>query len=121
MFKIIYYKRKVTLGVFIMKNLLFILADAMPEINSREQLKAHILYKLSRHRRWGAKHTALEHVKSALPQAARPIAEELAKELADEGFITWLKKTNEIHISLNPHQKAKILGIVERYYGKQIW
>jgi len=92
-----------------------------PSAYSREQLKAHILYKLSRHRRWGAKHTSLENVKSALPQAARAEAEELAKELLNEGFITWLRKTNEIHISLNSHQKARIVEIVEKYYEKQIW
>ena len=90
-------------------------------IYSREQFKAHILYKLARHRRWGAKHTSLENVRSALPQAARAQAEELARELLNDGLITWLKKTNEIHVSLNSHQKARILELVEKYYGKQIW
>ncbi len=88
---------------------------------SNEQIKAHILYKLARHRRWGGKHTELENVKSALPQNARPKAQELAKELLNEGLITWLKKTDDIHVSLNPHQKARILEMVEKYYGKQIW
>lgn len=91
------------------------------ETYSRDQLKAHILYKLARHRRWGAKHTELENVKSALPLLCRPEAEILARELLNEGLITWLKKTGQIHVSLNSHQKARILELVEKYYGKQIW
>ncbi len=88
---------------------------------SREQLKAHILYKLARHRRWGAKHTELENVRSALPLEFRPEAEGLARELLNEGLITWLKKTGQIHVSLNSHQKMRILELVEKYYGKQMW
>ena len=88
---------------------------------SREQLKAHILYKLSRHRRWGGKHTELVNVRSALPQKHRGEAEELAKELADEGLITWLKKTGQIHVSLKPQMKREILQRIEKYRGQAIF
>ena len=88
---------------------------------TRDQVKAHILYKLSRHRRWGGKHTELVNVRSALPRDYQSEAEEIAKELADKGLITWLKKTGQIHISLNPQKKKEIMEIVERYYGKVIW
>lgn len=82
---------------------------------TREHVKAHILYKLARHNRWGGKHTELINVRSALPQDARGQAEELAKELADEGLLTWLKKTGQIHISLNPHKKREIMERVQKY------
>ena len=88
---------------------------------SREQIKAHILYKLARHRRWGAKHTELANVKSALPPQIVSEAEGIAKELANEGPITWLKKTNQIHISLNPQRKKEIVALVGKYFGQQIW
>ncbi|MFH1094807.1 MAG: hypothetical protein V1728_01160 [Candidatus Micrarchaeota archaeon] len=93
----------------------------MDENFSNESLKAHIMYKLARHRRWGAKHTELINVRSALPREHQHLAEELARELADEGFLTWLKKTGQIHVSLNPHRRAEIIKMVENYYGKQIW
>ena len=83
---------------------------------SRQQLKAHILYKLSRHNRWGGKHTELINVRSALPKQHRHEAEELARELANEGLITWLKKTGQIHVSLNPHRKEDILETLKKYY-----
>jgi hypothetical protein len=88
---------------------------------SLEHLKAHMLYKLSRHSRWGGKHTELINVRSALPKKHRHEAEELAKELANDGLITWLKKTGDMHISLNSHKKKEIMEIIEKYYGKQIW
>ena len=88
---------------------------------SDEELKAHILYKLTRHNRWGGKHTELVNAQSALPKEARGDAERLARKLADEGLITWLKKTGEIHVSLNPHRKKEIVEIVEKYLGKKIW
>ncbi len=87
---------------------------------SKEQLRAHILQKLSRQSRWGAKHTALIHVRSALPKKYRQYAEELAKELANEGFITWLKKTGEIHVSLNSHRSKDIAAIIEKYRDRPV-
>lgn len=84
---------------------------------SREILKSHILYKLARHNRWGGKHTELINVRSALPQEARGQSEELAKELADEGLLTWLKKTGQIHVSLNSHKKREIVERVQKYLG----
>jgi len=88
---------------------------------SEEELKAHILYKLSRKRRWGGKHTELIHVRSAMPKGHEHLAEKLARELADEGFLTWLMKTGQIHVSLQPGRKAEILALVEKYFGKQYW
>lgn len=88
---------------------------------SENELKAHILFKLSRHRRWGGKHTELVNVQSALPKEERGGAERLARKLADAGLITWLKKTGEIHVSLNPHRKKEIAEIVEKYLGRKIW
>jgi hypothetical protein len=55
---------------------------------SREEVKAHILYKLARKRRWGAKHTELKHATSSLPKEFVHEAENIAKELANEGFLT---------------------------------
>jgi hypothetical protein len=83
---------------------------------SRENLKAIILYKLSRHKRWGDTHTELIHVRSSLPKKYWQDAEELAKELANEGLITWLKKTGQIHISLRSSRKSDIAALLRKYY-----
>lgn len=79
-----------------------------------------MLYKLSRHRRWGAKHTELINVRTALPRECQSEAESLARELADAGLLTWLKKTGQIHVSLNPHRKKEIIEIVEKYLKEKI-
>lgn len=83
-------------------------------------MKAHILYKLARHRRWGAKHTELVNVRTALPRECQKDAEKLARELANEGFLTWLPKTGQIHVSLNPAKKKEIVEIVWKYLGATI-
>jgi len=88
---------------------------------SCEQLEAHILYCLARKRIWGGKHTPLLYVRSGLPLEYRAEAEEIAKNLAKKGFITWLPKTGQIHISLNPHKRKEIIEIIEKYFGKQLW
>ncbi|VVC04172.1 Uncharacterised protein [Candidatus Burarchaeum australiense] len=88
---------------------------------SDEELKAHMLYKLARKNRWGGKHTELINVRSALPKEQRHHAERLAKELADAGFLTWLKKTGQIHVSLQSGRRQEIVGFVEKYLGKQYW
>lgn len=84
-------------------------------------LKAHILYKLARHRRWGGKHTELVNVRTALPRECRHEAEKLARELANEGFLIWLPKTGQIHVSLNPRMKKEIVEMVEKYLKEKIW
>jgi|GEM_PF-317866 len=88
---------------------------------SREQLKAHILYKLARHRRWGGKHTELIHARSALPREHQMEAESLAHELANDGFLIWLPKTGQVHISLNSRKKKEIVEMVEKYLQERIW
>ena len=98
--------------------------DGVPiaKINiSNEQLKAHILYKLARRRIWGNKHTEIIHIRSGLPKESEDTAQEAAKELANEGVITWLPKTGQIHISLNPAKKKEILQLMEKYYGCVEW
>jgi len=87
----------------------------------KDALKAHILYKLARHRRWGGKHTELVNVRTALPRECQHEAEKLARELANGGFLTWLPKTGQIHISLNPRMKKEIVAMVEKYLKEKIW
>ena len=86
-----------------------------------EELQAHMLYTLARRGKWGNSHTQLLYVRSGLPPKYRNKAEKLAKDLADKGFLTWLKKTNEIHVSLNPRARDEIVKLVERYLGTVYW
>ncbi|VVB66106.1 Uncharacterised protein [Candidatus Gugararchaeum adminiculabundum] len=86
-----------------------------------EELQAHILYTLARRGKWGASHTSLIYVRAGLPPSRRRKAEKLAKGLANKGLLTWLMKTGEIHISLNPRARKEITQLVEAYLGKVFW
>lgn len=83
---------------------------------SPERIKAHILLKLIRKRRWGGRHTELANVRGSLPAHLAGEAEKAARELCNEGLITWLKKTNQVHVSLNSHRRKEITEMVKRYY-----
>jgi len=88
---------------------------------SREELKAHILYKLARRRIWGGKHLPIIYVRSGIPQKHLSQLDEIAKELINEGFLIHAPKTREIHISLNPRMRKGIIELIEKYIGKIYW
>ncbi len=88
---------------------------------SKEELKAHILYKLARRRIWGGKHLPIIYVRSGIPQKYLSQLDEIAKELINEGSLIQAPKTREIHISLNPRMKKEIIKLIEKYIGKVYW
>jgi len=65
-------------------------------------------------------HTELVNARTALPRENRGECKELSRELANEGFLTWLPKTGQIHVSLNPRKKKEIVEMVEKYLKEKI-
>lgn len=90
-------------------------------IKSDEEIRIHILVKLVNRRMWGHRHTELIHVRGGIPRGQEKQSEEVAKKLRDEGFLTWLPKTGQIHISLNPARRKEIMDMIGKHSNKQIW
>ncbi len=88
---------------------------------SKEELKAHILYKLARRRMWGGKHLPIMYVRSGIPQKYLSQLDEIAKELINEGLLIQAPKTGQLHVSLNPRMKREIIELIERHFGKVYW
>jgi len=88
---------------------------------SREELKAHILYKLARRRIWGGKHLPVIYLRSGFPKECLGQVDELTKELINEGFLIQAPKTGQLHVSLNPRMKREIIELIEKYFGKVYW
>ena len=82
---------------------------------SKFEIKARIIRKLVRWKKWGGDHT--ENILKGLPTHLRgtKIVKETLKELEKDEWIIPVKKTGEIHYSLNPKKSNEILQFYEKY------
>lgn len=66
--------------------------------------------------KWGASHTELRNIFKGIPKhlIGRKEVQDALHELFDNQFILKWKKTNEIHISLNPQKKQEIELFLEK-------
>jgi hypothetical protein len=87
-------------------------------MNSNERLKAWILLKLIRKRRWGARHTAFEHLCKSAPSHLRGKLRDAAKELVREGLIKVKPTFYGKQVSLNPEFCERIEEIVRKHARK---
>lgn len=81
-------------------------------------IKARIIRKLVQWRKWGASHT--ENVLKGLPSHLRgeKVTKQALKELVKDRWIIPVKKTGEIHYSLNLRKTREILQFYEKYCKK---
>lgn len=82
------------------------------------EIKARIIRKLVQWRKWGASHT--ENILKGLPVHLRgdKVTKKALKELVKDQWIIPVKKTGEIHYSLNPRKTKEILHFYEKYCKK---
>ena len=80
-----------------------------------EDIKARIIRKLVQWRKWGGSHT--ENIIKGLPSHLKgdKITKQALKELERDEWIISLKKTGEIHYSLNPKKTDEILKFYENH------
>lgn len=88
-------------------------------IYSKDDVKKRIIIKLVRWRKWGGAHT--ENIIKGLPSHLKgsKIVKEVLKELEKDQWVILMKKTGEIHYSLNPRKADEILQFYENYYKKK--
>ncbi len=82
----------------------------------KTEIKARIIRKLIKWRKWGHAHT--ENIIGGLPSHLKgsKATKQALKELEKEGWILPVKKTGEVHYSLNPKKTDKILQFYEKYW-----
>ncbi len=81
----------------------------------KNQLKALILDKLSRHTYWGGKHTAFDNLQKGVPSHLRNEMKNAGKELIKEGFLIPKPTSYGLQISLNPRKKDEINEFIDKY------
>jgi len=81
---------------------------------SKLKIKARIIRKLVRWQKWGGTHT--ENILKGLPTHLRgnKIVKEVLKELEKDEWLIAMKKTGEVHYSLNPEKAGEILRFYEQ-------
>ncbi|MBN2122360.1 hypothetical protein JW721_04905 [Candidatus Micrarchaeota archaeon] len=79
------------------------------------KLKAMILHKLAKKRKWGESHTALETTSKGVPSHLRGKMKELTEELVRDGFITPKPTGYGTHISLSVSRSEEIKAIIKEY------
>lgn len=86
---------------------------------TKEEIKARIIRKLVRWKRWGGAHT--ENILKGLPSHLRgeKVIKQALKELIQDQWLLPAMKTGETHYSLNPIKVKEILQFYEKYVKKE--
>lgn len=87
---------------------------------SDDELKAMVLHKLAKRRKWGESHTAFENVAKGVPPHLKGRMQDLAEELIKEGFIVPKPTSYGLQISLNPRLSEEIKSIIKKYFELEV-
>lgn len=85
-----------------------------------EQIKADILHKLHRKKKWGGAHTAFEHLYKHCDKQYWGRYKEIADSMIKEGFLILKPTQYGLQVSLNPSMHKKIVEIVSKFLGIEI-
>lgn len=75
-------------------------------MDSLELVKARLLFKLARRRKWGGSHMAFDNLKNGFKPKEHQMVQQAAEELIRENFLFRKPTSYELHVSLN-HEKAQ--------------
>ena len=87
---------------------------------SEDELKAMVLHKLAKKRKWGESHTAFENVAKGVPPHLKGKLKDLAEELMKEGFIIKKPTSYGLQISLNVERSEEIKWKIKKYFDLPI-
>jgi len=87
---------------------------------SDSELKAIILHKLAKKKKWGESHTAFENVSRGVPSHLRGKLKDMAEELIKEGYIVPKPTGYGLQISLNVSRSEEIKKIIRKYFESEL-
>ena len=83
---------------------------------SDEELKATVLHRLARKRKWGESHTAFESILKGVPPHLKGKIKDAAEELIKQGFIIKKPTGYGLQISLNTKMASDIKWLIKKYF-----
>ena len=87
---------------------------------SDDELKASILHRLAKKRKWGESHTAFENVAKGVPPHLKGKLQDLAEELIKENLIIKKPTGYGLQISLNVEKSEEIKWRIKKYFDTEI-
>jgi hypothetical protein len=85
-----------------------------------EQIRADILHKLHRKRKWGGNHTAAQNLYKWCDQRYANRYKDAVKDLVSEGFLIPKPTHYGLQVSLNPRRRLEILQIIRNFFQVDI-
>ncbi|MDP3742000.1 MAG: hypothetical protein Q8R15_01660 [Candidatus Micrarchaeota archaeon] len=82
-----------------------------------EQIKADILHKLFRKRKWGASHTSIDNLHKSCPPHLKGKYVEVADELVKNGLVLAKPTGYGVEVSLNPRRREEIVELVKQFFS----
>ncbi|MFH1255844.1 MAG: hypothetical protein V1494_00995 [Candidatus Diapherotrites archaeon] len=90
------------------------------DLSSDAFLRAKILFRLARKRKWGHSHTAFDNLKMGFKPREHGKVKELAETLIKEGLILRKPTGYGLHVSLNHERAQEIKQIIKNMLGRLI-
>ena len=83
-------------------------------------IRAKILFNLSRHRKWGNSHTAIDKLKRGISPKYHYLVKKVSEELIKENLLFRKPTGYGIHVSLNHEKAQEIKSIIFNYLNKKV-
>ncbi|MCX6799403.1 MAG: hypothetical protein NTW59_04910 [Candidatus Diapherotrites archaeon] len=89
-------------------------------MNSLGLVKARLLFKLARRRKWGGSHTAFDNLKKGFKSREHELVQKAAEELIKENLLFRKPTGYGLHVSLNHEKAAEIKQKIFELLGVKI-
>ena len=86
-----------------------------------EEIKADILHKLFRKKKWGGSHTAFENLYKWCEKRYAHRYKKVGEMLIKEGLLISKPTSYGLQVSLNPRKKSEIITIIRRWFEKDVF
>lgn len=88
--------------------------------SSKPFIKAKLLFKLARMRKWKNSHTAFDNLKKGFKPVDHKTVNKVAEELIKEGFLLMKPTSYGLHVSLNVKRAKEIKEIIRKMLNQFI-
>jgi len=89
-------------------------------MDSLELVRAKLLFKLARRRKWGNSHTAFDNLKKGFKPREHLLVKRAAEELIKENLLFKKPTGYGLHVSLNHERVAEIKQIISELLGVKV-
>lgn len=83
-------------------------------------IKAKLLFKLARRRKWGGSHMAFDNLKNGFKPRDHELVKEAAEDLVKQNLLFRKPTGYGLHVSLNHERAQEIKKIISDFLGVEV-